>query len=230
MRRGLFALLFSALPVMANEASTTLPSTTLDVAPTTLELKPGAAGLFFITNHGARPVTVQIEAADWRQENGRDITAPSQELLASPPLAHIAPGARQSVRVMARPPGDNEHAYRLLVSELPDPAADPGRVKVLLQFSVPVFAAPDDGKGLGTPLLSFSARRDGAALVLSAVNRGPAPVKLAGPTFGGVLLDRGPVYLLPGARRDFTVNGAASLHVTAHDALSGRDFDTDVTP
>jgi hypothetical protein len=90
---------------------------------------------------------------------------------------------------------------------------------------VPVFAGE-----LGTPLLSFRARRDGEGLVLSAVNRGPAPVKLAGPTLGGIVLDRGPVYLLPGAQRDFSVSGAASLHLTAHDVLSGRDFDADVTP
>jgi hypothetical protein len=67
-------------------------------------------------------------------------------------------------------------------------------------------------------------------VILSAVNHGTAPVKLSGPRLGGIVLDRGPVYLLPGTRRDFTVTGATSLHLTAHDVLSGRDFDTDVAP
>jgi fimbrial chaperone protein len=225
-RDWIFALLLPALPAMADA-----PSTAMGIAPTLVQLKPGAAGLFYVTNHGTAPLTVEIQAMDWRQRDGRDVLSPSADFFTSPPVVTIAPQARQSVRLLATKPG----AYRLLVSELPDPAADPGRVKVLLQFSVPVFAAPDIEKGLGVPALAFTARRDGEALMLSAVNHGTAPVKLSGPKLGGVVLDPGPVYLLPGARREFTVpnisvGGAASLHVTAHDVLSGRDFDTDVAP
>jgi len=215
-RNILLALLLPVLPAFAQA-----PSTSMDVAPTLVRLASGKAGLFYVTNHGAAPLTVEMRAMDWRQDAGRDVLSPSSVFFTSPPVVTIAPGVRQSVRLLAEKPG----AYRLLVSELPDPAADPGRVKVLLQFSVPVFAGD-----LGTPLVSFSARRNGAALVLSAVNRGLAPVKLSGPTLGGVILDRGPVYLLPGARRDFSVTGATSLHLTAHDVLSGRDFDADVAP
>jgi P pilus assembly chaperone PapD len=219
MRRVGNILLAFLLPVLPAFAQA--PSTSMDVAPTLVRLAPGKAGLFYVTNHGAAPLTVEMRAMDWRQDAGRDVLSPSSVFFTSPPVVTIAPGARQSVRLLAEKPG----AYRLLVSELPDPAADPGRVKVLLQFSVPVFAGD-----LGTPLVSFSASRNGAALVLSAVNRGLAPVKLSGPTLGGVVLDRGPVYLLPGARRDFSVTGATSLHLTAHDVLSGRDFDADVAP
>jgi fimbrial chaperone protein len=221
-RRGwLFALLLSALPAAADA-----PSTAMDIAPTLVQLKPGAAGLFYVTNHGAAPLTVELQAMDWAQQGGRDVLSPSAVFFTSPPVVTIVPGARQSVRLLASKAG----AYRLLVSELPDPAADAGRVKVLLQFSVPIFAGE-----LPAPALAFSARRDGDAVILSAVNHGAAPVKLSGPKLGGVVLDRGPVYLLPGTRRDFTVRntslgGAASLHLTAHDALSGRDFDTDVAP
>jgi fimbrial chaperone protein len=215
-RSWLLLLLAMALPAAAEP-----PSTSMDIAPTLVQLTPGAAGLVYVTNHGAAPLTVEIRAMDWRQEGGRDLLAPSDALFTSPPVVAIAPGARQSVRVLAAKAG----AYRLLVSELPDPQADANRVKVLLQFSVPVFA------GLtGAPALAFSARRDGAATILSAVNHGAAPAKLSGPSFGGVILDHGPVYLLPGARRDFTVTGAASRHISAHDVLSGRDFDTDVAP
>ncbi len=215
-RNILLALLLSVLPALADA-----PSTSMDVAPTLVRLAPGKAGLFYVTNHGAAPLTVEMRAMDWRQDAGRDVLSPSSVFFTSPPVVTIAPGVRQSVRLLAEKPG----AYRLLVSELRDPAADPGRVKVLLQFSVPVFSGD-----LGTPFVSFSASRNGAGLVLSAVNRGLAPVKLAGPTLGGVVLDNGPVYLLPGARRDFSVTGATSLHLTAHDVLSGRDFDADVGP
>src|SRR6185437_10402351 len=182
MRRVGNILLAFLLPVLPAFAQA--PSTSMDVAPTLVRLAPGKAGLFYVTNHGAAPLTVEMRAMDWRQDASRDVLSPSSVFFTSPPVVTIAPGARQSVRLLAEKPG----AYRLLVSELPDPAADPGRVKVLLQFSVPVFAGD-----LGTPLVSFSASRNGAALVLSAVNRGLAPVKLSGPTLGGVILDRGPI-------------------------------------
>jgi len=222
LHRGwLFTLLMTVLPAAAD-----VPSTSMDIAPTLVQLKPGAAGLFYVTNHGGAPLTVEIQAMDWAQRDGKDVLTPSAVFFTSPPVVTIAPGARQSVRLLAAQQG----AYRLLVSELPDPAADAGRVKVLLQFSVPVFAGE-----LGAPALAFTARRNDEAVILSAVNHGMVPVKLSGPKLDGVILDQGPVYLLPGTRRDFTLpnlpsRDAASLHVTAHDALSGRDFDTDVAP
>lgn len=218
-RGWLLLLLLSVLPALADVPS--LPATSMDIAPTLVQLTPGAAGLFYVTNHGAQPLTVEIQAMDWAQHDGRDALSTSEVFFTSPPVVTIAPGARQSVRLLAVKPG----TYRLLVSELPDPAADAGRVKVLLQFSVPVFAGLS-----GTPALAFSARRDGGGVILSAVNHGAAPVKLSSPKLGGVTLDPGPVYLLPGTRRDFRVASPASLHLTAHDVLSGRDFDTDVAP
>jgi fimbrial chaperone protein len=222
MLRGLFfTLLLTASPIMANEASTMTPATVMDVAPTTLELKPGVAGLFYVTNHGAVPVTVQIEAADWKQKQGRDLLTPSQDFFASPPFATLAPGARQTVRVMARPSdGAREHAYRLLVSELPDEAGGDG-VHVLLQFSVPVFvrAAPPS-----RPQLSWSAQ-DG---VLRVTNSGAQAVKLNGVTLDGAVRDTGLVYLLPGASRSLGAAGPQASQVRAHDGLSGAELAGDV--
>ncbi|HEY0267563.1 MAG TPA: fimbria/pilus periplasmic chaperone [Rhizomicrobium sp.] len=222
MIRGAFiALLLTASPIMANDTSTTMPSTMMDVAPTTLELKPGVPGLFYVTNHGDRPVTVQIEAADWTQAQGRDLLAPSGAFFASPPFATLAPGARQTVRVMARPSGGGEHVYRLLVSELPD-ATEGAGVHVLLQFSVPVFvrAAPPPA-----PQLTWSSRGG----VLSATNSGGRTVKLTSLTLDGAVRDTGLVYLLPGATRSFGAVGRAG-QVRVHDGLSGAELAADVAP
>ena len=142
MRRALPFLLFVLAAAPPARAQTPAPpQTVLDVAPTTLDLQPDRAGLFFVTNHGARPITVQIEAMDWRQQDtgGPGRLTPSTVLLTSPPMARIAPGGRQSVRVLARGPAQRERAFRLLVSQLPDAADDGDGVHVLLQFSVPVF-------------------------------------------------------------------------------------------
>ena len=113
---------------------------TMDVAPTTIDLQPRESGLFFVTNHGKTPVHVQVEGMDWSQIDGADKLTPSDALFVSPPVTEIAPGARQTIRLMASPkPGASEAAYRLLVTQLPEGAGDAGSVKVLLQFSVPVF-------------------------------------------------------------------------------------------
>lgn len=223
MRRGGLLLLLAILAVPARAADVSL-----DVAPTALALAPGKAGLFYITNHGARDVTVQIEATDWTQPDGRDVLVPSQSLFVSPPLAHIAGGARQSVRVMARPAAAPEGDYRLVVSQLPDAGSDPGAVTVLLQFKVPVFVRAAARAG---PRLAFSAARRDGMLAVSARNLGDAAVKLTGLTLDGAPLPEGLVYILPGARHDFApmaAPGAARLVGT--DALSGQPVAADLVP
>lgn len=232
MVRGLPFLLLAlaaALPARAQPPQTVMPQavmpqavmpqTVMDVAPTTLELLPNRAGLFFVTNHGARPVTVQIEAMDWRQQatggDGRDRLTPSTTLLTSPPMARIAPGARQSVRVLARGAAAHERAFRLLVSQLPDAADESGGVRVLLQFSVPVFVGHDPH---AAPQLRWAVENG----VLSVRNTGVQTVKLENVRVNGTV--RGALsYLLPEASQTLgPVTGSA--HVTAHDGRSGRDL------
>jgi P pilus assembly chaperone PapD len=222
MRWGIFpALLLASPAALAGPVA-------LDVAPTTLQLTPGKAGLFAITNHGADPVTVQIEATDWRQDNNRDVLSPSDSLFVSPPLAHIAAGAQQSVRVLARPAGAGEAQYRLVVSQLPDAGAGAGAVNVLLQFRVPVFAGPAKRPA---PQLAWSVRRQDQSLVFSARNLGPAAVKLTGLKLGAKALDEGLVYILPGASHDFLpVAAAPALRLTGEDALSGSLIAADISP
>jgi P pilus assembly chaperone PapD len=121
---------------------------------------------------------------------------------------------------MARPAGDNERAYRLLVSELPDAEAEGEGVHVLLQFSVPVFVHHDPH---AVPHLSWSVRRGR----LVAANTGAQTIKL-----DSVILDGTPrpglIYLLPGASRD--IGPAGQGHVRVHDERSGTDIAADVAP
>ena len=72
--RALFTAVLLVWANMVNGAFAQQPAgTQLDVAPTTLDLKPGVAGLVYVSNHGDRPVTVHIEAMDWRQDGNRDL-------------------------------------------------------------------------------------------------------------------------------------------------------------
>lgn len=155
----------------------------LEVAPTTIELDPRAnTAVLYVSNRGTETATVQIEGLDWRQVGGADQLATSNTLLVSPPMARIKPGLRQTVRLMVNPGGnpDQEESFRLMVSELPEPAAKPMHgVRVLLQFSVPVFIV---GAKVEPPQLTWDLVLGGDGLSLIAHNDGAQHIKLSGLT------------------------------------------------
>ncbi len=234
MRTGALIAALAAL-ALPHCAAASPVAAAMDVAPTTLELKPGAVELFYAANHGPAPITVQIEAFDWSQSQGDDTLTPSAQLIASPPMATIAPGARQLIRVMA-PPADGaaEGTYRLMVSQLADDAPVEGNaVRILLRFGVPVFA----GSGADTPQLDWSATPRDGRLDLAVHNSGTHAVKLTAPYLASgatpvkTLGDGSFVYVLPGATRHFAFASAAAgtaLHVAARDLRSEKDVAADV--
>lgn len=231
MRPPACALLFVLL-ACAGQAFAADVESSFDVAPTTLELKAGEPGLFYVTNHGARPAIVQIEALDWRQADAdvltpSDTLTPSDILAVSPPQARIAPGSRQTVRVLARRGGGGETAYRLRVSELPDPGEQVTGVHVMLQFLVPVFV---DHRPLA-PTLQWDAVTAKDGVTLKVRNDGVQPVKLTALAVNGQAVPgEAFTYVLPQVTRAFTVPAAAgALHVTGHDARSGKALAADFT-
>lgn len=215
----LFAALATAIPGFAQAGGAVF-----DVAPTTLELKAGEAGLFYVSNRGDKPVTIQIEALDWRQVDGADQLSASQTLFTSPPLAHIAPGARQSIRVLARPGSDaGERTYRLRVSELPSGQQSGNGVEVLMQFLVPVFVNHQNA----APQLAWAARDEGGKRTLTARNLGSQAVKLDDLALNGAAFPGGLVYILPGASHVFPA-ASGPAHISGHDARSGRPIAADL--
>jgi fimbrial chaperone protein len=98
-----------------------------------------------VRNDGTEAVVVQASIVAWTQEDGRDAYTPSSEALVTPPIATIAPGAEQIVRVGLRraPDRDRELTYRLFLQEVPPPPK-PGftGLQVALRIGVPVFVAP----------------------------------------------------------------------------------------
>ena len=67
---------------------------------------------------------------------------PTTELLASPPIRTIAAGASQVMRlVLRRPAKGREASYRILLDQIPPPAA-PGTVRIALRLSIPIFVEP----------------------------------------------------------------------------------------
>jgi fimbrial chaperone protein len=224
------ALLFMA--AFCTAMSPARASGTFEIAPTTLNLSPGEAGLLYVSNNGTGPVVMQIQPMDWTQNANADVLAPSETLFASPPLLRIAPGQRQVVRVLSDPQNAaHETDYRLLVSELPQTTEVPSTVNVLLQFNIPVFVAAKPQK----PTVAWSAAARDGQLHLALQNDGTVALKLGDVS---VTKENGAVssisskllYLLPGTRREWSLadDGASSVRVSAREERSDILLDADI--
>jgi fimbrial chaperone protein len=98
-----------------------------------------------IRNDGDEPVVIQLSVLAWSQELGEDKYGATYEALVTPPIATIAAGAQQIVRVGLRRPADprRELAFRLFLQEVPPPPKpDFNGLQVALRVSLPVFVAP----------------------------------------------------------------------------------------
>lgn len=105
------------------------------------------ATALWLENRGDAPVALQVRAFGWSQADGEDQYSAQDEIVASPPIATVAPGKRQLVRLVRRTPptAGNERSYRLLIDELP-PIAEPGHAKppgaslaIKMRYSIPLF-------------------------------------------------------------------------------------------
>jgi fimbrial chaperone protein len=144
----------------------------LSVIPVTIHLAPGQKTTSLtITNQGTVETAVQIRVYAWSQksDNGDIQLTATNLVFLSPPLAKIAPGASQVVRLILRmTPERQEATYRILIDQVPPPA-EAGVVHLVLRLSIPIFAPP--------PIRSFSdvqfhLERDADHIYLVAMNAG----------------------------------------------------------
>lgn len=183
--------------------------------PVRLSLPSGAtSSSLALENLGDQPVVVQASPMLWRQEGGRDVLTATQDILVSPPIFTIAPGATQTVRIGLMRPADPERelSYRLSLQEVPPPP-DPGRpgVSVALQLVLPVFVQPR-APARAAPRPVWSARRaPGGAIELTLSNEGTAHVQVVDARLsaedGGVVGELSPRgYVLPGQSQTWRVD------------------------
>ena len=197
----------------------------LTVLPVNIEMPAGQmTTTMTVINNGTTETSVQIRALAWTQSDGNEQLTASDEVMASPPIATIAPGATQVVRlVLAKAPTDKEATYRLLLDQIP-PAAAPGTVRLALRLSIPIFAQPATR---ALPHMVYHLENGGGATTLVAVNDGGRhdtvrDLKLVS-TGGGsaTTAAEGSPYVLSGSTRRWAVasTGRApavgdSLHLT----------------
>jgi fimbrial chaperone protein len=204
----------------------------ISVAPTTIDVPADGLAVFYVVNRGGEPAMVQIEPFDWSQSQGRDRLSESSTLEVSPPMARLAPGERQLVRLRAPSSGAQERSYRLMVSELPDPGADSVRaVRVLLRFSVPVFTrAPARAE----PELVWRLQRQPDGIHLSVRNEGARHAKLlrVALAVGDRTIDvaaHALIYVLPGGARSWRLPDVAWEAGDAVTLVTRADGASDVT-
>lgn len=105
----------------------------------------------WLENQAGVPATLQIRILRWKQMGQGNDYQPQEIVLPSPPVVTIAPGDRQLVRLTlaGSAPATGEHAYRILVDEIPDARqqrqeAEGSRVNFRMRYSVPLFVTSDD--------------------------------------------------------------------------------------
>lgn len=187
-----------------------------------------------ITNEGDTAVVLQADLNTWRQKpDGTDEQVPTDDLILSPPIIKLAPGARQVVRLALLKPADasRQLVYRLLMREVPEAVASKDKnieVPIALALSLPVFITPPPAKRE----MDCTATRSTPLVVnVSCGNQGSAyaQVREIFLVRGEQSLARfeGGTYILPGARKTMSVAGqqviapgAAQLNVRFDDGKS----------
>jgi len=150
-----------------------LPAATaqsLSVLPVNILFLPGQkASSLTVTNTGTSETAIQIRAYAWSQKDGDDQLADSDAVVLSPPIARMAPGASQVIRLILRQaPQGREATYRILVDQIPPPA-EPGIVHMVLRLSIPIFAQPPTR---AVAHVQFHLEIDSGKLVLVGINDG----------------------------------------------------------
>jgi fimbrial chaperone protein len=92
-----------------------------------------------VKNEDGAPVSVRAYVLAWSQVDGEDRYQETESLIVSPPVATIAPGATQVIRVGFRGSASARAAYRLIVEEVPQ-ANRAGGIQVALRLSIPLYA------------------------------------------------------------------------------------------
>jgi fimbrial chaperone protein len=136
--RALFAMLaFACLAVTDTSAAS------LRVAPVNLEVVGGAATTtLHVWNTDKTAVKIQVRVYRWTTKNGQDILTPTKDVVVSPPISTLKPGAENLIRIVrvATSPVAGREAYRVLVDQLPDPKANKaGVVSILVRHAIPLY-------------------------------------------------------------------------------------------
>ncbi|MFZ3174145.1 MAG: fimbria/pilus periplasmic chaperone [Thiobacillus sp.] len=175
-----FQFIFASLVLLGLPGAAGASS--LGISPTrvTLTEKTPTAAIT-VVNQGTDLKVIQTELLRWTQEGGKDVHAPTRDLLANPPVFTVAPGKTQVIRVgLNRASSDTQElAYRLFLQEVsPPPLPGFTGLQVALRIGVPVFVVP--AKAPVSSMLRWKAvRMEAGTIQLTVSNEGNVHAELA---------------------------------------------------
>jgi fimbrial chaperone protein len=190
----------------------TVEAASLQISPVIVNLANGqSTATIEVKNRGDAPTAIQVRPYLWTQVGDEDTLTPTQEIILSPPIFTIPPGASQTLRLLLRGTAEagRERSYRLLLDEVP--AADiRNQAQLTLRVSLPVIVASALS---APPALQWRAERGpGGKIALTAINLGPVydrvsaiGVTLADNSHPKVIPSGNNPYVLPGAQRHWLV-------------------------
>lgn len=116
------------------------------VNPIRVELSASqTSAVIHVDNQGDSTVTVEARTLAWSQSKGKDQLASTRDIIVTPQIFRLKPGASQVLRIGAlrKPDATQELSYRLMLEEIPaPPAPDFKGLQVALRISLPVFLKP----------------------------------------------------------------------------------------
>ncbi|WP_136475603.1 molecular chaperone [Pseudomonas sp. DG56-2] len=202
------------------------------------------AGALWLENRGTTAANLQVRVFAWRQGDYDDQYQAQREIIGSPPVATIAPGQKQLIRLTRTGPSavGQEQAYRIIIDEIPPawsentPADKPqAAIRFQMRYSVPLFVygqglwgktdatGQRDPASVGKPALSWRQVSVQGRPYVEVRNTGPVHARLT-----DVVLQQGgqsrPLvegllgYVLPGASMRWPV----PQPITAATVLKGR--------
>src|SRR2546430_15709874 len=119
---------FAALVTAFVSSASTSHAASLQVAPVSVEIQaPGAAATLTLRNEGTSLLNAQIRVFRWTQVNGQEKLEPTDDVVASPPIATLSPKTDYTLRlgrVTKRPvpAGGSSQLVSVRPPRLPRPA------------------------------------------------------------------------------------------------------------
>jgi len=158
----------------------TAPAALLQVDPILLELNaPTIAGTLTLRNDEDIDVSVQTRIFRWVQVDGHESLDPTTDVVASPPIVTLAPGADYTIRIVrtAAAVVQGEESYRVWVDQLP-PSQQQSQsgVNILIRQSIPVFFR---ARQLTRARVSWALRLEGGRLLITVTNSGDERMRIA---------------------------------------------------
>ena len=212
---GRIAAALSAALALIGPAPARAGSFRVDPVHIVLEADRAGAELR-LTNVEAAPAGMRVSVFRWTQSGGQDVYEPADDIIASPPIFTVQPGATQVVRfgIRRRIPGA---AYRIHVAEIPREGTPSTGIRVALKLDLPLHVS---AARAAPAALSWSLRRNAdGRLVAEGRNEGGTHAQVS----GIALVDSAGRHVARSAARGTILPGSMRAWTLGADAGAGAE-------